>query len=140
MDVRLYRMAQATTCQSRHYKQYINKIEEAEDEHDVKYLVVRCLEGEVCGGFSDRMKGMPFYVMLANLTQRVLLIHWRKPCELEEFLVPPQNGLDWRVVRFIYMSTTITILISGYILQIVLSYSHIIYVFAYKKTNRRVHQ
>jgi len=43
------------------------------------------------------MKPMPFYVMLANLTQRVLLIHWQKPCELEQFLVPPLHGLDWRI-------------------------------------------
>ena len=29
----------------------------------IKYLVVRCLEREVCGGFSDRMKAMLFYIM-----------------------------------------------------------------------------
>ena len=64
---------------------------------DTKYLVVRCLKKEVCGGLSDRLKAMPFYIMLANLTQRVLLIHWTKPCPLDEFLLPPQNGIDWRV-------------------------------------------
>ncbi|KAL7536846.1 hypothetical protein ACHAWF_005589 [Thalassiosira exigua] len=64
---------------------------------DVKYLVVRCLQGEKCGGLSDRMKPMPFYLMVANLTRRVMLIHWEKPCELEHFLLPPTNGLDWRV-------------------------------------------
>jgi len=64
---------------------------------DIKYLVVRCLEREVCGGFSDRMKAMPFYIMVANLTQRVLLIHWTKPTELEHYLIPPTDGIDWRV-------------------------------------------
>lgn len=66
-------------------------------DDDIKYLVVRCLEREKCGGLSDRMQPMPFYVMLANLTQRVLLIHWKKPCELENFWQPPPNGLDWRI-------------------------------------------
>lgn len=64
---------------------------------DTKYLVVRCLKKEVCGGLSDRLKAMPFYIMLANLTQRVLLIHWTKPCPLDEFLLPPQNGIDWTI-------------------------------------------
>ena len=43
------------------------------------------------------MKAMPFYIMVANLTQRVLLIHWTKPTELKHFLIPPTEGLDWKV-------------------------------------------
>ena len=43
------------------------------------------------------MKAMPFYVMVANLTERVLLIHWTKPTELEHYLIPPTEGLDWRI-------------------------------------------
>ena len=66
---------------------------------DIKYLVVRCVEAEVCGGLSDRLQPMPFYLMVANLTERVLLVHWRKPCELGHFLTPPLNGLDWRVLE-----------------------------------------
>jgi len=64
---------------------------------DIKYLVVRCLEREVCGGFSDRMKAMPFYIMVASLTKRILLIHWTKPTELEHYLIPPTDGIDWRI-------------------------------------------
>jgi len=29
--------------------------------NDIKYLVVRCLNGEKCGGLSDRLKPMPFF-------------------------------------------------------------------------------
>lgn len=65
--------------------------------NDMKFMVVRCLENQKCGGLSDRMKPLPFYLMVANLTQRVLLFHWTKPSELENFLVPPDNGIDWRI-------------------------------------------
>jgi len=63
---------------------------------DTKYLVVRCLKNEVCGRLTDRLKPMPFYLMVANLTNRVLLIHWEEPT-LEHFVVPPKYGLDWRI-------------------------------------------
>lgn len=65
--------------------------------NDMKFMVVRCIERQKCGGLSDRMKPLPFYLMVANLTQRVLLFHWTKPIELENFLMPPDNGIDWRI-------------------------------------------
>lgn len=68
-----------------------------EEQSDVKFLVVRCLEREVCGGLSDRLKPMPFYILVASLAERVLLVHWKKPCAIEHFVVPPAGGLDWRV-------------------------------------------
>ncbi|MGH3053372.1 MAG: hypothetical protein ACRDL7_00150 [Gaiellaceae bacterium] len=40
---------------------------------------------------------LPFLLAFAHLTERVLLIHWSKPCALENFLVPPEGGLDWRL-------------------------------------------
>ena len=39
---------------------------------------------------------MPFYLMVANITNRVLLIHWEEPT-LEHFVEPPIRGLDWRI-------------------------------------------
>lgn len=66
--------------------------------HDTKFMVVRCMDNQKCGGLSDRMKPLPFYLMLAHMTQRVLLFHWTKPCPLEELLVPPdENGINWKV-------------------------------------------
>mmetsp|Transcript_21762 Transcript_21762/g.47349 ORF Transcript_21762/g.47349 Transcript_21762/m.47349 type:complete len:617 (-) Transcript_21762:412-2262(-) len=76
-----------------------------EDDNNIKYLVVRCLQGDGCGRLSNRMKPMPFYLMVANVTNRVLLIHWEKPsCGLEHFVTPPPNGLDWRIE-----GTTVTV-------------------------------
>ena len=43
----------------------------------------------------DRLGQLPLDLYLAHQTQRVLLIKWIKPQPLEEFLVPPPNGLDW---------------------------------------------
>jgi hypothetical protein len=62
-----------------------------------KYLVLYCGTRTNCGGISDRLKPLPFLVLLAYRSQRVLMILWIKPAPLEEYLVPPQGGLDWRV-------------------------------------------
>ena len=37
---------------------------------NLRYLVFRCWEGDKCGGLSDRMKPMPYFVMIAALTNR----------------------------------------------------------------------
>eukprot|EP00521_Asterionellopsis_glacialis_P008873 CAMPEP_0195285536 /NCGR_PEP_ID=MMETSP0707-20130614/3331_1 /TAXON_ID=33640 /ORGANISM="Asterionellopsis glacialis, Strain CCMP134" /LENGTH=427 /DNA_ID=CAMNT_0040345041 /DNA_START=156 /DNA_END=1440 /DNA_ORIENTATION=+ len=66
--------------------------------NETQYIVIRCLYGEKCQGLTDRLKTLPYYVLLANATQRVLLFSWEKPAPLEEFLIPPpKGGLDWRV-------------------------------------------
>jgi len=57
-------------------------------------LVRACLTSKY-GGLHDRVGQLPFDLYLANQTKRVLLIKWIKPYSLEEFLVPPENGLDW---------------------------------------------
>jgi hypothetical protein len=62
-----------------------------------KYLVLYCGKRINCGGISDRLKPLPFLVLLAYRSQRVLMILWIKPAPLEEHLVPPEGGLDWRV-------------------------------------------
>ena len=56
-------------------------------------LVKTCLG--LCGGLVDRLGSLPLDLYLANQTKRVLLILWIKPQPLEEFLIPPSNGLDW---------------------------------------------
>lgn len=63
-----------------------------------KYLIAQCLEiDNRCGGTADRLKPTPTLLLLAHQFQRILLIRWERPCALEEFLLPPPNGLDWRV-------------------------------------------
>ena len=56
-------------------------------------LVRTCLG--LCGGLHDRLGQLPLDLYIANQTKRVLLIKWIKPQPLEEFLVPPENGIDW---------------------------------------------
>lgn len=63
-----------------------------------RYLVLRCLgTDERCGGASDRLQSFLLGILFASLGERILLIHWERPAALEEFLVPPQVGLDWRM-------------------------------------------
>lgn len=64
------------------------------------YLYVTCLkEYQKCGGTADRLLSLPFFVKVAAATNRVLLIQWTKPAALEEFLLPPVSGIDWRVPK-----------------------------------------
>lgn len=44
---------------------------------------------------------LPFFLYVASKLQRILLIWWEKPAPLEEFLLPPPDGLDWRVPSYI---------------------------------------
>lgn len=74
----------------------------AETWQDHKYLVMRCLRQDtICGGTSDRLQPLPFMLLMAHLTQRILLIYWEQPFPLETFLLPPKGGLDWRVPSFL---------------------------------------
>ena len=62
-----------------------------------KYLVMHCLESHArCGGLSDRLRPLPTLILIAARSQRLLLIQWTRPFPLEEFLVPPMGGIDWR--------------------------------------------
>jgi len=56
-------------------------------------LIRTCLG--LCGGLHDRLGQLPLDLFLASQTKRVLLIKWIKPQPLEEFLVPPPDGIDW---------------------------------------------
>jgi len=64
---------------------------------DTKYLTVQTykLRG-LGGGISDRLKHLPYFLLLAYKTKRVLLIKWQTEMQLEDFLVPPFGGIDWR--------------------------------------------
>lgn len=67
------------------------------DQHSpIQYLVLVCHKGTTCGGFADRIRGLPFLLSLAAETKRVLLIKWSKPHDLSHFLIPPVGGIDWR--------------------------------------------
>ena len=66
--------------------------------NSTKYLVMTCTKrSHSCGGVSDRLKPLPFVVLQAFASHRLLLIYWNKPALLEEYLVPPDEGVDWRV-------------------------------------------
>lgn len=61
-------------------------------------LVMSCFPTiQKCGGTADRLASMPYMIMIASMFRRVLLIQWGRPAELQEFLLPPRGGVDWRV-------------------------------------------
>jgi len=69
---------------------------------DFRYLVVECSRfATKCGGTSDRLRPTPYYIRVAALTNRILLIHWEKPRALETFLLPPIGGIDWRTPEWL---------------------------------------
>ena len=70
--------------------------QKAHENEDTKYLVLPCIGNDRCEGFSDRLRALPFYILLASKVNRVLCIYWTKPYPLESFLQPPKGGLDWR--------------------------------------------
>lgn len=65
-----------------------------------RYLLLRCVAADKkCAGASDRLKAVPVAIRLAERAQpqRILFIAWRRPARLEEFLLPPPGGFDWRL-------------------------------------------
>jgi hypothetical protein len=65
-----------------------------------RWLIMQCLADQdkrKCGGTADRLKPLPFMLRMAYNTRRILLIRWTRPAMLEDFLVPPKGGFDWRV-------------------------------------------
>eukprot|EP00977_Amphora_coffeiformis_P016692 scaffold5237_cov179-Amphora_coffeaeformis.AAC.5 len=67
-----------------------------------RYLVVECSRfATKCGGTSDRLRPIPYYIRVAAQTTRILLIHWEKPRALETFLLPPYGGMDWRTPEWL---------------------------------------
>jgi hypothetical protein len=69
---------------------------------DQRFLIMRCLvTDDECGGAADRLASIPTMIMVANKTDRMLFIKWNRPAPLQEFLVPPEGGLDWTIPDWI---------------------------------------
>jgi len=72
---------------------------------DFNYLILGCFEETSrCGGISDRLKPLPMILWEAYQCQRLLLIWWERPKQLEEWLIPPNyddGGIDWTVPVFL---------------------------------------
>jgi hypothetical protein len=67
-----------------------------------KYLIMHCYQHDSrCGGLSDRLTAIPFVLLMAARTKRLFMIRWSRPCKLEEFLVPNENGVDWSVPEWL---------------------------------------
>jgi hypothetical protein len=63
-----------------------------------KYFVRHCLVNEtMCAGASDRLRSVPLLLRMAALTNSLFFIIWERPSKLEEYLVPPKDGIDWRL-------------------------------------------
>jgi len=62
---------------------------------DAKFLVLVCQDGKVCGGLTDRMRSIIYWLRRAERSNRIFLIHWTKGFSLEYFWMPPPGGLDW---------------------------------------------
>ena len=71
-----------------------------------KFLTMACLEESRCGGISDRLRPLPFMLLLAKKMDRVLLIKWQKGFDLESFLLPPDGGIDWRLPEGMDLGTS----------------------------------
>lgn len=76
---------------------------------DTKYAILVCLPNDtLCGGLSDRLRPLLFYLFIASQSNRILCIYWEKPFLLENYLRPvPDVGIDWRCpneVRTLYDS------------------------------------
>lgn len=66
-----------------------------------KFLVITCFrDSNSCGNLEERLRPIPFYTLIAAQSQRILLISWEKPAPLEEFLLPPRGGVDWRTPSY----------------------------------------
>ena len=82
----------------RWHKEQTAAVERSATHHHPRYLYVTCLaEYRKCGGTADRLLSLPFLVKVAAMSRRILLIQWTRPAALEEFLLPPAHGIDWRV-------------------------------------------
>ena len=63
-----------------------------------RFIVMKCHRDDTrCGGTSDRIKPIPLILWYAYVHKRIIMIHWGRPCKLEQFLLPPIGGIDWRM-------------------------------------------
>ncbi|XP_067687005.1 uncharacterized protein [Haliotis asinina] len=66
---------------------------------NTKYLIYRCAKSDLCGGWSNRLKGilMGFYISIATPRKDGIDIT-SLPCNLTSFLTP--NSVPWNEARF----------------------------------------
>ena len=66
-----------------------------------RFLIMLCLDklGH-CGGTADRLKSFVFLLRIAHESQRIFLLYWNMPARIDEFLVPPEGGINWRLPAF----------------------------------------
>ena len=57
-------------------------------EDYARFLILRCLKNDGCGGTSDRIRTFPLFLFMAAKTQRILLIRWGRPFPIETFMRP----------------------------------------------------
>ena len=82
---------------------YLDAKRNNESTSHIKFLISRCLTNDKCGGASDRLQDMPYNMMLANRTNRVLLVRWEKPASLEHYVIPQIDGpIDWTIQDEMY--------------------------------------
>lgn len=63
-----------------------------------KYVIYQCVDGMLCGGWGDRLKGIFAAYAWALLSDRIFLIHHTKPCLLTNMLEP--NQIKWNHPNF----------------------------------------
>ena len=69
-----------------------------------RWIISQCLmdqDRKKCGGTADRLKPILPLLRIAYENKRMYLIRWTRPAPLEEFLLPPAGGFDWRVPPFL---------------------------------------
>ena len=72
------------------------------NDPSAKFIVATCYKYshnklEACGGLTDRLLLLPYMLWLSHKTGRRFLIKYFKPAPLEDYLVPPAGGFEWRL-------------------------------------------
>ena len=67
-----------------------------------KYMIMSCYTTDIkCGGLADRLKPLPSILLNAAITNRLLFIMWDRPKPLENWFKPPNDGIDWRLPKWL---------------------------------------
>ena len=101
-EIEKLKTADPTIPDSDIWDKLTNRDKGATIDRTFKFMVMQCIDGQdrKCGGTADRLKVFVYWIQQACESNRLLLIYWTAPKNLEEFLVPPIGGYDWRVPDF----------------------------------------
>jgi hypothetical protein len=83
-----------------HWHEQERSLVTADNWQSFRFLIPTARKGYKSGGMTDRIRPLPALLRVAAQTHRILLLHWSRPFALEEFIMPPQGGLDWRVPSY----------------------------------------